>query len=486
MIDWTANGAAGTDAQYGRNSRANVVSGAPLSRAQEDEDFQKALAASRAESGVASPQETGVVNADTSKPAFGPANRDDYDQNQWAMVPVHQEAPEPPPSSRKREPGVPAFLRCRKTGFDKHRLGTLLTILHEIPAARNVLLNSGNPAASYGHSNAWWKGQAIVPPHIQLARERGELSWIDDADPDFSEELHRLMAFLDSTDRSYGTADVLAGLKIVGGDWGGADYEPSFLRVLKETNGNDKTRPLWTYVKVVSLQDAPDSDSESVDEYGMLDLKVPDGQPESVNNLYDLWDLLYWIDPGTSDDVDEEPSRMAYITDAPEVLTMRINGAVSSIDIPETFYLDRYMESNKWKAAAIQTKTCRVHKALAQAKQIEDRITKWTNPRDGKEWDRSVLLKKVIERDEKSIWRVKARALWRKHEQCSGTENEFPYLPNLSTQLEHLAELNEEEEVALDHYKAHIELNKVKLADIDAKLKRKYLSSEELRCRLTC
>lgn len=475
MIDWTANGAAGIDALHLKNLGANTVIGAPMSRTQEDEDLQKALAASRAESGVASPQETGIAHADTSLPAFGPANRDDYDQNQWAMVPIHKEPAEPPPSSRKREPGSPAFLRCRKTGYERHRLGTLLTVFHEIPAARNALLSSGIPAATYGHSPAWWKGQPIVPAHIQAARDRGELSWADDTDPDFSEEVHRLMAFLDITDRSYGTADVLADLKIISGGWGSGDYEPTFLRVLKETNGDDKTRPLWTYLKLASMQEIPDSDTDSVDEYGMLDLKVPDGPSEGVTSLYNLWDLLYWIEPGTTDAEDEEPAKMAYITAAPEVLTMRINGAVSSIDIPETFYLDRYIESNKEKAATIQAKICRVHGALAKAKEVENHITKWTSPRDGSEWDRSLLINKVIERDEKEIWRVKARALWRKHEECNASGDPFPYLPHLPAQLDNLIELTEREEAVIKHYEAQIDISKEKLSLIDRRLNRKYL-----------
>ncbi|EON98617.1 putative ubiquitin interaction motif protein [Phaeoacremonium minimum UCRPA7] len=288
------------------------------------------------------------------------------------------------------------------------------------------------------------------------------------------------MAFLDFTDRSYGTADVLADLKIVSGGWGGGDYEPTFLRVLKETNGDDKTRPLWTYLKVVSLQDAPDPETESLDEYGMLELKVPDDQTESVTSLYNLWDLLYWIDPGTSDAEDEEPAKMAYVTEAPEVLTMRINGAVSSIDIPETFYLDRYMESNKWKAATIQTKICRVHRALAKAKEVENRITKWISPQDGKEWDRTMLINKVIERDEKEIRRVKALALWRKHEECNASDDPFPYLPHLPAQLDDLVELNEQEETVLKHYEAHIDIHKQKLADIERKLNR--LKAEKTAC----
>ncbi|KAK6855983.1 hypothetical protein PG995_008134 [Apiospora arundinis] len=73
--------------------------GAPTTTADEDADLQRALAESAAQSGVPL-QEVGVVDIDTNVKHFGPANRPDYQQDQWAMVPTKADgntsAVEPP------------------------------------------------------------------------------------------------------------------------------------------------------------------------------------------------------------------------------------------------------------------------------------------------------------------------------------------------------------------------------------------------------
>src|SRR3569833_754378 len=166
--------------------------------------MERAMAESRAMSGMQSPQETGLTQPD-NLPFFGPATKDAYDPNQWAMVTTSKQSPEPGPSGRKRGEGQPAFLRCRWFGWVVFRLGGILTILHAIPSARNVLVELGStPPAGYGSSSERWKGNPIIRPAAP-----SDVQWGATAEADFAEELHRLMAFLDSTDRSYGTADGL-------------------------------------------------------------------------------------------------------------------------------------------------------------------------------------------------------------------------------------------------------------------------------------
>src|ERR1700712_1760013 len=115
-----------------------------MSSVQEDADLQRALAESAAESGFPH-QETGIIDNDAHITHFGPANRPDYENDQWALVPTKAEAVQEKlqlkPSARRRDPKAPAFLRTIK----KHRLGGIISILHKIPLARNILLSSGSP-----------------------------------------------------------------------------------------------------------------------------------------------------------------------------------------------------------------------------------------------------------------------------------------------------------------------------------------------------
>ncbi|PHH63404.1 hypothetical protein CDD81_6005 [Ophiocordyceps australis] len=134
------------------------------SSSKEDADMERALRESAQEAGIVlSQQETGVLSSTTATPHFGPANRADYEQGQWAMVPI--EGPikaDVSPHLRKREAKTPAFLVQGTSSGGSHSLGE-----------------------SYGFNSEWWKGQEILAPSV-LAQLQSE--------------------------RSYGTANVLADL----------------------------------------------------------------------------------------------------------------------------------------------------------------------------------------------------------------------------------------------------------------------------------
>jgi len=173
-----------------------------------DSELQQALAASAAEYGLApqNAQESGVTN--TNEVHFGPATRSQYETSNWAMVPmgkssVREVLNDPEPAERKRGLNVPAFL---KPSFENHRLGALITIYSEIPLIREVFLpRAGQDVApNYGYDKEWWTGKAIDVPAV----------FGEDVTPpsEVNLELQRLMAFLDKTERSYGSAEALANL----------------------------------------------------------------------------------------------------------------------------------------------------------------------------------------------------------------------------------------------------------------------------------
>ncbi len=99
---------------------------------------------------------------------------------------------------------------------------------------------------TYGNNKDWWKGSEILQPEVQEAQAAGaEYNW-ELKRVQWVAELHRLSAFLDSTERAYGTADLLAGARgrsrrpgegvlrkpsRRGGELRGiGDYEPADLR----------------------------------------------------------------------------------------------------------------------------------------------------------------------------------------------------------------------------------------------------------------
>lgn len=155
-------------------------------------------------------QENGITGTTTSpiNPNFLPAQENkDYDPRQWALTTTettHEITREPPPEDRKRLPGCPAFL---KPSFASNNLSSALTILHSVPRARSALLCRDHVLPDYGRNSRWWNGEKIRSSRI-IDIENERLGF-GEAEEEMS-EVQRLIAFLDSTDRAYGSVDVLS------------------------------------------------------------------------------------------------------------------------------------------------------------------------------------------------------------------------------------------------------------------------------------
>ncbi|KAI0140569.1 hypothetical protein GGR57DRAFT_509343 [Xylariaceae sp. FL1272] len=320
-----------------------ATTGAPTTFAQEDADLQRALAASAAESGI-QPQETGFVDRDTDAKHFGPANRHQYDIDQWAMVPTGPTAnPKysvPASSTRRREAGVPVILRQSK---DHHHLAPLMSIYNQIPLAKNALLVCGRSARDYGHNPDWWRGIPI------LSQTTHPGAWGDDVQTDLFEELHRLMAFLDKSDRSYGNADMLADARADIEGLSSWDYDAD-LRFFKAIKGWAKRHPgsgmesMTTTGSLASLSPNEDEDSEDHD-FSILVIDFNnDGNYDDVSTLYDALDHMMW-DVALLSDL----ARFAVLSRPADVFTIRFagGGLRKACDIPAVFYLDRYMDERK-------------------------------------------------------------------------------------------------------------------------------------------
>lgn len=334
--------------------------------------MKRALAESAAESGIQA-QEVGVVDNETNLKYFGPANRPQYETEQWAMVPIKATmdagTTEPAPSDRKRDPDVPAFLRQTKD----HRVGFILSIYHKIPLVRNILLQFGSPARNYGHNTEWWKGQAILKQEHLAAMARGENVWGEEAHPEFNEELHRLLAFLDKTERSYGTVDGLIETKLIDPSFGAwmPDVEDKLFDVLKDeaaSNPDFDLEPMSTVgtilpcaspqTDVSQLEGDADSYMEERDTtFVILEVSLDHEQYERVNTLYDALDHMFWSHALSLDQPFPEGANYAVMSKVAEVLTVRLSGTGLSkpCEIPAVFYADRYVKDRKDMALKFQS-----------------------------------------------------------------------------------------------------------------------------------
>lgn len=394
IIDWTAADAPGTFPRGISDNSLTEFVGAPNSQAQEDEDIERAIRMSAQEAGMDMAQhETGVVDTSTSASHFGRANRSDYESGNWAMVPVSTSNAQlknaPAPSLRRRAVAAPAFLVQGNSTVGDHRLGGLLTILHEIPLARNTLLDSGEAAASYGHNSEWWNGQEILPPHVLNQLQSGELSWEDSEQtkPNFDEELHRLMAFLDSTERSYGTVSIMTDIT-PSSDRGA---EKQFYENLGYRNGN-KFGPLMQVASLAYVQG--DDPGYEVAKFGLLEMEHPRFEYTYIKTLYESLDHVMWNDVLSWHDC-HEGSKMALLKEIGEVLVMRIgsDGPEDSIDIPEEFYPERYLDTRKDEARRIQLAWGETKTAMIKIADEERKLYSWQDKLSDKKLDKRELLK---------------------------------------------------------------------------------------------
>ncbi|KAI1438279.1 hypothetical protein GGR50DRAFT_640772 [Xylaria sp. CBS 124048] len=383
------NSAAPTRPPSRTNNRSPV--GGTTNTSQEDADFARAIAESAAESGI-SPQEFGVIDHHPNSKILRPTNRSNYNSDMWAIVPtkamVDSEATNPPPSSRKRDMDAPAFLRQAKT----HRLGSLLSIYSKIPLARNVLLRCGKQALTYGHNTEWWKGDAILRPDVLARMAKGEDIWGEDTRPDFTEELHRLVAFLDQSDRSYASADTLTNTKAIDGSYGSwtPDVEDKFFQALQEASTENLDcgiERMITICKVISVAppvpESSDPDVQTDEEEGptpciYLDISLDPDTYSCVSTLYDALDHLLWSSALSLDSSFPEGAKTAVLLKPADILTIRFGsgGLVKPCEIPAVFYADRYMDSHKELALRFQTQIREIKDAVKRLEFLkEERVT---------------------------------------------------------------------------------------------------------------
>ncbi|KAK6496202.1 hypothetical protein TWF481_002226 [Arthrobotrys musiformis] len=308
----------------------------------EDADLQQAIKASMEDSqqnytSFTGPQTTGTVGY-TPGTNFKRADNDtQYDSGSWALAVRGQGETsaieiflDPPPNERKRVPGQPAFLRP-STGSGS--LGPLLTILHSIPVARDVLLQKDHILDDYGQQDNWWAGHIIQLPRVV---NEDELDPIPPENLEVVRESQRLMAFLSGTERAYGTAESLGSIhNIFDADPGSivTNYFCALRDAVRLLNGNLEMRtPLQSRAVKVS----PNGE-EGSQIFEVFDLMIRNHVLDQGGTLYDALDTLFW----------DEPEESVYAEYFGDVCTIQArvedpNRRPCGIDIPAEMYFDRY------------------------------------------------------------------------------------------------------------------------------------------------
>ncbi|KAK4212105.1 hypothetical protein QBC37DRAFT_201991 [Rhypophila decipiens] len=417
-----------------------------------------------------------------AKSQLVPAERSEYPDIQWAVAKYD---PDPAPPDRKKIDGIPVFLRCRSEEH-QHRVGGLLTVFHSIPGMRNALLRikaglkpgerPGEKAYGYGKHPEWWKGQLILPPELQQTKDWLAAKGSPGADnifPPWEDELHRLVAFLDLSHRSYGTADILARCRLPNLQLDGESPESAFLINLKKATAPD----------ISTGDDAPGLDHWP--HCFVWDIKADD--MDDKQTIYDLWDTKFF----------REDDPVAPITCPPEVFVFRFGDQDGSedqkIEIPETFFIDRYLEKNRDKVLKSRQKLKEVEGVFGKIYRREaelGELGEWVNPRTGKTLDRKVLLEKSIEDCRRRIASIRKRAVWREHEENRSAQHTHAhcqacdwdrYPPEDDPQGRPEATLDPDEQKHVQFYEGKIRQMQKSLADIEHPLKKIQAEKAKLR-----
>ena len=358
----------------------------------EEYDMQQAMSQSMTEGQIAG-QENGVIVGKDSK--FGPATREHYDTQKWTMTLPRTFAQEiianPDPPVRKRAPDDPAFL---KPSLGGDRLPALIKILQSIPMGREALLCRSHTLPDYGYNGEWWDG---VPIDIRKMKVVNGAQEDGIACPDeIIYETQRLVAFLDLTERAYGSAAALVHLPSLQGHPG--DLLPELYLGAWTAAALDANvdHPLATVFTTKSA--TVDSEDREVASHlhHFFDISLPETGMEPARTLYDIMDGQFW-----GDDL-EHNAEYHYLKEVGDILCIQLScqkGTASGIDVkvPGILYLDRYFASSKERVEAMLAARRTVKQGIEVLDDATNRIMKYNPLASQQTFDAPSLIARVVE-----------------------------------------------------------------------------------------
>ena len=350
----------------------------------EDDDLRQAMAMSMNESQTLPGQETGTIDYD--KQSFGPATRDSYDPKDWTMIFPTAQTQEillnPEPLDRKRQPNTPAFFKTPSTG---HRLSALIKILHAIPKAREALLNRNQTLQDYGHEKDWWDGTPVKVLRIINMDADGQKIIEDDV----VYEAQRLMAFLDKTDRAYGSTNVLAGC-IGLQDNGKAS---SFMSLWQAAAAHFGSPLANIFESTGTKLDPNNADAARSEHVTYLTVGVDNETSGKGLTLYEALDHMFWADAKEDDEI--------CLQKVGDIFTLEVDNQVDSvsglgIEIPPVWYADRYLPTHMREAKDMLARKAAVMNQLQNEEKLQSRISRFQKPVGGAQVDIAALLTKAM------------------------------------------------------------------------------------------
>ncbi|KAG9244801.1 hypothetical protein BJ878DRAFT_541942 [Calycina marina] len=321
----------------------------------EDEDLKRAIRESLGEQ--QGPIDlTGDEGEQMSGIRFGPAQRPPWETDTWQMVHTPSKPSEPEPAYRKRDLEAPAFL---KPG-NGHRLAALLTIYHGIPLLREVFICRKDILPDYGYGEDWWSGKPISAPLK------------DDTEPytheeEFGHELQRLMAFLENTDRSYGSVRALENSQAVQRELSKQRMKSTETAALEVYNRLMRESPEM-YGKLFSQMS---SGTEERSNFSIFQAPFPD-EDSTDETIYDLADRALW--PESVSEIDDVP----FINHIADVVTFQLTNWTinkkSGIKFPAVWYPDRYLEPARQAAQDMRLKKPIIYQKLQKICDVESTL----------------------------------------------------------------------------------------------------------------
>ncbi|KAF2157995.1 hypothetical protein K461DRAFT_290254 [Myriangium duriaei CBS 260.36] len=352
----------------------------PQTKAEEDEEMERALANSR-QNITYNSQESGIVTVSD----FHPATKAHYDPSRWAMT-LHgssntHEAKEivldVDVAERRNQDGQPRFFKHLPSG---DYLPSLLTIAHSIPAAREAMLLRSHVQPSYGQDSEWWRGQAIRLPRIVNTEDGSPADATAAENEDIVNEVQRLMAFLDGSDRSYGCIDNLTALVTA--------------RARKENTTSetvmDQTLQSWESA-VCALQGGDHGVSSLF--HSIVGTNHPSGNPSqdmwslplSISEddrrrlgeltLADVMDSTLW-----DTDLEDENIYDTFMERCADILPMRVMQDSTSrsnlgLVVPAEIYVDKYLKENINSSRVVRRDIAATRKRISQLETLHSSIS---------------------------------------------------------------------------------------------------------------
>ena len=331
-------------------------------------------------------QESGVIDASGTQ--FRPARQDyQYDSGQWGLTIAgsQQIFPNPEPEFRKRQPGAPAFMK--PTPAD-HYLPALLTILHAVPMAKEALLSRGYDLGDYGRDDEWWNGTPIEVPRVvsfdQLDSYRND---------NILYESQRIMAFLEMTDRAYGSTGALSHQANIP-DQVDLPQCPEGLYLESWQAAADTYLPNFPLLKTFQTDcvnqnlSSPNGEPE-VHTAGVIRTEIPRKAGEKMT-LYDAIDNALWS-PYSLDEQDEIYLEFGEVL----VFLLEATGSESSVGakVPPVWYGDRYLKESTSAARNMRAAKAQLSAKIKKIDETQKKLTEIQYPQDSaKRLDASQLL----------------------------------------------------------------------------------------------